>query len=600
MQRLKIYFYLLYLFLPNYAFSQSQGEKLYLFNCAICHNGAVKEAPKLETLQKYTQQNIVKALKTGVMKVQGAALSSLEQKLVAEYISKITETKVILGLCVNKKSTLQKPAVANWGMGLKNQRYIVDNVGINENNVAKLEVDWVFGFPDATCARTPPTVAGNTIYTASQQGVIYALDKASGCIKWTYQADNEVRSAIVLGTNSSGFVDKIFFADLAANVYAFDIVKMKLLWKKHADDHKVATITGSIAQYNGVLYVPISSGEVISAYNPNYECCTFRGAVMALEAKTGNTIWKTYTIDEPKPTVKNAVGIQNFGPSGAPVWSNPTLDIFRKQLYIGTGENYSQPATKTSDAILALDLITGKIKWATQTIEQDAWNAGCTTTPKSANCPENNGPDYDFGAPPILVKTENGKDILLAGQKSGIVFGLNPDDGTIIWQKQVGRGGIMGGVHWGMASDSKTLFVPINDKDVYPKDKDKPAFPGVHALNVLDGKSVWSAMEKDICVTPRKFVCAPGISAAITLIPGLIFGASIDGRLHAYSSKSGEKLWEFNTDRTFETANKVAGSGGTIDSTGPVVAGNQLFVNSGYAKFGEKAGNVLIAFKIKN
>jgi polyvinyl alcohol dehydrogenase (cytochrome) len=585
----------------NITFCQSSGEKIYQNNCSICHNGTIKEAPKFESLQKFSQNNILKALQTGIMKVQGSAITANEQKLVAEFISKNKEepSKVILGKCAeNNKNAFQNSTINSWGMGLKNQRYIADNVAINTNNISKLIVDWVFAFPNATCARTQPTVAGNTIFTASQQGVIYALEKTTGCIKWTYQADNEVRSAIIFGTNAKGFVDKIYFSDIAANVYAFDIIHKKILWKQHIDDHKVATITGSIAQYNGVLYVPISSGEVISAYNPKYECCTFRGSVIALNAKTGNTIWKTYTVDEPKPQAKNAIGTQNYGPSGAPVWSNPTIDEKRQLLYIGTGENYSQPATKTSDAILALDLKTGKIKWATQTVEQDAWNAGCTTFPKSANCPENNGPDYDFGAPPILVKAENGKDMLLAGQKSGIVFGLNPDDGTIIWQKQVGRGGIMGGVHWGMATNQKTLFVPINDKDVYEKDKDKTAFPGVHAVNVLDGKPIWSVIEKNICEKVN-YVCAPGISAAITLIPGIVFGASIDGRLHAYNSKSGDKIWEYDTNRDFETVNNEKGSGGTIDSSGPVIVGNQLFINSGYAKFGEKAGNVLIAFKIK-
>ncbi len=601
---LNIIFNLLFGLLINaesYSQSLPSGQKLYQAYCAACHNGAVKEAPSFASLQKLSQEAILKALQAGVMKVQGAAISAMNQKLLAEFISsKKEESKVILGKCGKEKSYQpQKLTIGNWGNSLGNQRYISDNVLINKENISKLELDWVFAFPDATCARTQPTIAGNTIFTASQQGLIYALDKKSGCIKWTYQAENEVRSAIILGKNKSNLVDKIFFSDQNAQVYCVDIIKNKLVWKKKVDDHPAALITGSMALNQGVLYVPVSSREVISAYNSTYECCTFRGSVVAINANSGKSNWKTYTVDEPKSTVKNSEGAQNFGPSGAPVWSNPTIDVKRKRIYIGTGENYSQPTTSTSDAIIALDMVSGKIIWTQQTIQQDAWNAGCVTNPKGANCPENNGPDYDFGAPPILVEYEKGKDIILAGQKSGIAFGLNPDDGAIIWQKQVGRGGMMGGIHWGMATDSKTLYVPINDKDVYPKDKDKPAFPGVHAVNVADGKTIWSIIEKDICGTVN-YVCAPGISAAITLIPGIVFGGSIDGRLHAYNAKSGEKLWEYKTDREFEAVNNVKASGGTIDATGPVVVGNQLFVNSGYAKFGEKAGNVLIAFKIKN
>jgi polyvinyl alcohol dehydrogenase (cytochrome) len=534
------------------------------------------------------------------MKVQGAALSATEQLQIAKYISsKETDNQIILGKCgQNNSYKPQKASINSWGMGLKNHRYYADNVLINKNNINKLELDWVFAFPEANCARVQPTVAGNTIFTASQKGLIYALDRNTGCIKWTFQADSEVRSAIVLGNNSQGMVDKIYFGDLNANAYCVDILKNKLVWKKHLDEHPVATITGSMAHYKGVLYIPLSSGEVLSAYNSKYECCTFRGSVIALDAKTGNTIWKTYTVKEPKATIKNAAGTQNFGPSGAPVWNNPTLDIKRKTLYVGTGENYTQPATSTSDAIIALDMKTGQIKWTRQTIAQDAWNAGCVTDPKGANCPENNGPDFDFGASPILVEYEKGKDIILAGQKSGIVFGLNPDSGQIIWQKQVGRGGIMGGVHWGMAADSKTLYVPINDHSVYPNDKDKPAQSGIHAVNISDGNIKWATLEKKLCFED-KIECSVGYSGAITAIPGLVFGSSLDGRIHGLDAETGQKLWEFNTDRAYEAVNKVKAAGGTIDSTGPVVVGNQLFINSGYAKFGEKAGNVLIAFKIK-
>jgi polyvinyl alcohol dehydrogenase (cytochrome) len=256
--------------------------------------------------------------------------------------------------------------------------------------------------------------------------------------------------------------------------------------------------------------------QFISAYNPKYECCTFRGSVVALDAQNGDLIWKTYTVDEPKPTKSNSAGTLNHGPSGAPVWSSPTIDTKRNLLYVGTGENYSQPHTPTSDAIIALSLDDGKIKWVKQALSRDAWNGACTNN--SANCPENHGPDYDFGASPILVQRDSKQDIILAGQKSGWVFGLNPDNnGEIIWQQKVGRGGIMGGVHWGMASNDQTLFVPINDREAYPEDKDKPSKQGLHALNIENGAINWSLIEENRCKGDEKWNCGSGLSAAITL-----------------------------------------------------------------------------------
>ena len=581
------------------------GEQLYKTRCAMCHGGTVAEAPRLEALQRLSVNTIVTALETGVMKAQGATLTPGERRLVAAYISKLApaEARTTSGQCNQPGSAVagnQKARIANWGMSPGNLRYAAaPDLQINAKNVGQLSLSWAFAFPDATRARSQPTIVGNTLITASQQGVIYALDIATGCVRWTFQADAEIRSAVVVGTDANGQANRLYFGDFKANVYALDLQTRQLLWRKHIDDHEQATITGSLVVYRNHLYIPVSSTEVVAAYNAKYPCCTFRGSVVALDASDGAVAWKTYMTDTPAPQAVSSAGTQTYGPSGAPVWSSPTIDAKRGLLYIGTGENYSRPASPTSDAILALSLATGAMKWVRQTISQDAWNAACTQ-PGLANCPDKHGPDYDFGAPPILVSRPGQPDLILAGQKSGMVYALNPDaDGAIVWQRRVGRGGIMGGIHWGMASDGETLYVPINDHDAWPADSAKPAFPGLHALTVATGSVKWSAIAKDRCLPGTKWVCAPGLSAAITLIPGVIFGGSLDGMLHAYSTADGGTLWEFNTDQDFESVNGVKGSGGTIDSSGPVVAGNQLFVNSGYAKFGEKAGNVLLAFTLK-
>jgi polyvinyl alcohol dehydrogenase (cytochrome) len=212
----------------------------------------------------------------------------------------------------------------------------------------------------------------------------------------------------------------------------------------------------------------------------------------------------------------------------------------------------------------------------------------------------NTGPDYDFGAAPILVELADGRAIVLAGQKSGDVYGLDPDKGgAVVWKTKPGRGGIMGGVHWGMATDGKTLFVPISDLSVYPKDAHLPAQSGMHALDIATGKALWSTVLPNVC-NGAKWRCSPGVSAAATFAPGVVFGGSLDGTLRAFSARGGEVLWTFDTNRQFEAVNGITGSGGSIDSSGPVVAGKFVYATSGYDKFGQKGGNLLLAFNVGN
>jgi polyvinyl alcohol dehydrogenase (cytochrome) len=583
--------------------SPPTGKEIYQSKCAFCHNGTVKESPRFEALQLLSSDAIKLALTSGVMKVQGTTLSEEERNAVANFISKIDtkSQKTIAGLCDDAKVfSNAKPIISNWGMGLTNQRFIPENLAkINSKNIQNLKLKWAFAFPEATRARTQPTVAGNTLFTASQHGVIYAIDTRTGCIRWTFKADSEVRSAISIGTDNNGNANRIYFGDFNAYIYAIDLQTHSLIWKKKIDNHAQATITGSMVEFQNRLYIPVSSTEVVSAYSQKYECCTFRGSVVALDAATGSEIWKTYTIsEEPKPNGTTTAGKQIFAPSGAPVWGSPTIDTKRGCLYIGTGENYTRPSTTTSDAIISMSLETGKIQWVQQTLGQDSWNGACTT-PDGANCPPNHGPDFDFGAPPILISRKNKPDMILAGQKSGMVYAMNPDkNGAIVWQARVGRGGIMGGIHWGMASDEETLFVPINDRDVWPEDKDKPAFSGLHAIDIESGKFHWSKIQENTC-GDANWTCGPGLSAAITLCNNIVWGASLDGIIHAFSTKQGQILWEYDTKQEFQAVNGIKANGGTIDSAGTIVVGNQVFINSGYAKFGEKSGNVLLCFELQ-
>jgi polyvinyl alcohol dehydrogenase (cytochrome) len=583
------------------------GAEVYQTNCAACHNGALAEAPKLASLKLLSREAIITTMRKGVMRNQASTLSPEQHEQLAAFISAGNEedtfNAVIAGKCDEDSANATADAtfiIGNWGMGLQNKRYYdSDDLQITAENASQLKLGWAFAFPNATRARVQPTIVGNTLYTGSQHGTIYALDRKTGCIRWMFQADAEIRSALVVGTDENGAASRLYFSDFAASVYALDLKTKKLLWKQKVDDHPVATITGSLNVFEDRLYVPVSSMEIISAFDENYECCNFRGSMVALNADTGQQVWKTYTIaEEAKPTGKTRVGVTRYGPSGAPIWTTPTIDTKRRVLYAGTGENYSRPVSKTSDAIMAFSLDDGKILWTQQMYADDAWNGACVYPPYGPNCPEYHGPDADFGAPVILI-TAGEKDILIAGQKSGEVYALDPDNkGEIIWEELVGRGAIMGGVHWGMASDGETLYVPINDQNDYPLHKDKPIQPGVHALNITDGKRIWSTIEENRCEEESEWQCGPGISAAITATPEVVFAGALDGMLKAYSTETGEELWAYDTDRDYDAVNGAKAFGGTIDSDGPVVVGNQMFITSGYAKFGEQPGNVLLAFEV--
>jgi polyvinyl alcohol dehydrogenase (cytochrome) len=390
-----------------------------------------------------------------------------------------------------------------------------------------------------------------------------------------------------------------------ANVYAVDARTGTPLWKRRVEDHPTARVTGAPVLHANRLYVPVSSAEELSGAVPQYECCTFRGSIVALEATTGTQVWKTYTIPQtPTPVRKNAVGIQLWGPSGAAVWASPTIDLQRGVLYVTTGDNYSDPPTPTSDAIVALDLGSGKVLWSRQFTVGDAYNIACES-PDPTNCPQAKGPDLDFGSSPILRTLPNGKRVLLAGQKSGMLHAVDPDNnGAILWQQRVGQGGTLGGIQWGPAADTDTIYVALSDVRLRVKgdpergvalELDAKAGGGLFAYRVENGDKKW-ATPPPSC--GERSPCSPAQSAAITVIPGVVFSGSVDGHLRAYSTQDGRMVWEYDAARDYDTVNGVKARGGSFDGPGPTVADGMLYVYSGYGVWGGMPGNVLLVFSV--
>jgi polyvinyl alcohol dehydrogenase (cytochrome) len=574
--------------------------------------GGVNRAPDMDILRAMSADRVLAALETGPMISMATGRSAAERRAIAEAVTgkKLRNSLDVSPLPKAMCAATSKPAFnpssgPTWngwaGTGTANTRFQdARSAGMSAADVPKLKLKWAFGFPGDLQSNAQATIVGGRVYVGSPGGGVYSLSAASGCIQWFYQASGGVRSAISIGR--VGGKDLAFFGDQTGNVYALDAATGTVVWKERADDMPITRISGSPTFYNGRLYVPAASGEEGAGSVPTYECCHFRGSVSAFDAATGKHLWKTYTIaEEPKPTTKNKIGTQLWGPSGAPVWASPAIDARRNALYVTTGDNYSEPATDTSDAFVALDLESGKVLWHRQMTKNDAYVSACRL-PDKTNCPTVNGPDFDFGASPILVNLPNGRRAIIAGQKSGIVHALDPDNnGEILWQTRVGLGGTMGGVQWGSAADAQNVYVANSDIGrvmlTYSTftDADTKRGGGMYALKLETGEKVWFAPPSD-CGTRTR--CSPAQSAAVSAFPGIAFSGSVDGHMRAYSTTDGKVLWDYDTERPYETVNGVEARGGSIDGPGPAIGGGMVFFNSGYHTAGGQPGNVLLAFSV--
>jgi len=527
------------------------------------------------------------------MKVQAQNLTQEERVAAARYLGKAGGAPVlpqVSGFCPGGSRPLATKASWNgWGVDNLNTRFQpASAAGLTASQIPSLKLKWAFGFPGARTAYGQPNVVGGRVYVGSNDGTIYAIDARTGCLYWMYRAKSMVRSGVVVGPDKRAYV-----GDLDANLYALDSETGKLIWQKKADDQPFARITGTPKLYNGRLYVPIASQEENAGANPIYPCCKFRGNLVAMDAKTGAVIWRAYTSPEPKPTGMSKTGVQFYGPSGATTWSSPTLDLKRKAIYIMTGNGYSDPNIKTADAIVAIDMNTGEIRWSQQG-SPDMFNWDCGPRGGGGNCPANHGDDVDFGSSAVLLDVGGGKQVLVAGQKSGMVHAFDPDqDGKIVWQTRIGKGSTLGGILWGIAGHRGIAYVPLSDID-----RQKPdAGGGMFAIDGSTGKVIWhTPPPAPACLT--KPGCNSAQLAPPSAIDGAVFSGSMDGHLRAYDMTTGKIIWDFDAVQSFPTTNGISASGGSFSSTGPTIVDGMLYVNSGYGGQG-MAGNALLAFSVK-
>jgi polyvinyl alcohol dehydrogenase (cytochrome) len=573
----------------------TKGAVVFEQHCASCHGNptAAKPAPDVLSLWKLTAEELYAAMGKAPHNTL-ADVSDADWREVAFYlgrrrvdIGKVTDAKSMPNQCP-ANSTLgdisAKPEWNGWGNDVSNARFQnAKAAGLTADQVPHLKLKWAFGFPGAEEVYGQPTVVGGRVFLGVDTGAVYSLDAETGCVYWSYQSDAGVRTAISVGPAKAKGKYGVYFGDIRANVYMLDAQTGKEIWKVKVEDHPVAKITGAPMLYEDRLYVPVSSQEERSAgWSTVYPCCTFRGSVVALDAQTGKTIWKTYPVtDPPKPTQKNPNGVQQYGPNGGAVWNTPTIDAKNHALYIGTGDAYTKPVSKNTDAIMALDLKTGKVIWSVQDTEEDAWLSGCGGEIKSENClpPSEIGPDYDFGASPILRTLPNGHRLLVAGQKSGMVWAHDPDrDGTVVWKTQIVKKLALGMITFGGAADDQNAYFGLRTG-------------AIAAVRMDTGEQKWSTP-----IAPTPGPGPKGETAAVTAIPGAVFVGSWDGVLRAFASDDGRLLWEYNTVQDYDAVNKVPAKGGSMAAPGVTVVNGKVYAGSGYVFGAGTPGNALLVF----
>ncbi len=595
------------------AWSQAPADPvaagLFDAKCKSCHDPAIDRAPSRAALAQRTPESVVTTLTTGSMQFMAAGLTPDMIRQVAVYVT----GKPLAAVNGPAATAAMQPADvlcktngpihasdADWngfGQNPAASRF-QHKTSLSAANVDRLKVKWAFSLAGGRAGQ--PTVIGDDLFLVTFAGDAFSLDAKTGCVHWRKALGAPARESPIVahrpGASPSGWI--VYVGDNNRDFHALDAMTGAELWKLNLDHHPLSMLTGSPVIHGDMIYVPVSSSEENMGALASYSCCTFSGSINAIDLKTGHLAWRTALLD-PKPTRKNSAGTQLYGPAGAAVWSQPTIDAKRGQLYVATGDSYTEADAPTADAVVAVDLANGHIRWVSQVSKADNFLIACGAR-RGVNCPLGDiGPDHDFGASPILHTLPNGHQIVLSGQKSGRAYGMDPDTGHQIWATQVGNGSALGGVEWGMASDAHALYVAISDANA-PRDVAKP---GLYALNPATGEFLWKDPAPRVPCAWASPRCNNAQSAPPTVIPGVVFSGGHDGWLRAYAAETGRTLWMFDSAaQTYATTNGVARQpGGSFDHTGFVVSGGMMFAVSGYNGATGAYGNplnVLLAFSV--
>lgn len=485
-----------------------------------------------------------------------------------------------------------------WGIDHRNTRE-QPRASLRSDNAARLSLKWTYRL-SSTTPRSYPLVTEDTVFIGDGGRGVVALDRDTGCERWVHEHEGPISSAILPATVDGR--PALLFNDRRRGVFAIDARNGELIWHAAVEDEPVPWYSGTPLVTDTTVFVPVASMEVGLALNPFYGCCTTSGGMAAFDLNTGAKLWYLPTIEEEaKVTGRHFWFVEKHGPSGAPVWGAPSYDPKRGLLFFGTGQNYTHPTTDTSDAIFAVDAATGAVRWHRQFTANDAYTAACNNLALNhPNCADPPGPDVDFGAPTMLLESRSGRTLLVAGQKSADVHAMDPETGAVQWSTRLGRGGIIGGVHWGMAASESLglLYVPISDKAITGFPSPGEPAPGLYALDIETGEQRWAYRRESRCPDEA---CEYGLSAAITVANDVVVAGSLDGFLEVFDARTGKPLWSHDAWRDYPAVNGGVANGGAFDAHGPMIADDLLIVTSGYGYVGrQRGGNALLVFQLSS
>lgn len=602
------------------------GEEVYIEHCAACHDQPGDSlAPTRAAMGAMTSSAIIESLTVGTMQAHGSLLTEQDQAELIKFLVRDNvatadtdwANKMMCRRDTSKFNPSRAATVSTFGYNKHNTRALNSaEAGLTKDQLSNMELAWAFAFPEGGQMRTQPAIVDNTVFlpiVAGSQSAMYALDVSEPlepCIKWIYHTPGgaTLRTSAAYGVIFDGR-GVVAFSGFDTTVYLLDVKTGQPVWTKKVGTFNRSITTGTPVVLRDRILVPVSQFEVSVAAVNTEPCCHNHGYLLSLDPKDGGQQWRYDTMPDAKPIRDRGDGQMLYGPSGAPIWTSPTVDERRGLIYIGTGQATSPPAHKNTNAMIAIGLSDGKEKWSVQATDRDIYLTGCGPRPRpdQLNCVSDTVyRDVDFGASMVLGFLNTGEDIMYAGQKSGTVWALNPATGKVIWRTPLGTGGPMGGIHWGLTYHRDVVYAPISLPGL-----NLPGEPvdinliesGLYALNARDGSIIWNFATTANCHGERRTRVPPceqyfGISAAPAIIDGAVVAGSLDGYLYILDADDGRLLWKFDTAIQHEGINGVKGHGGSIDGGAIAAVNGLLLVSSGYGRI--MPGNVFLAFKPKS
>jgi polyvinyl alcohol dehydrogenase (cytochrome) len=453
---------------------------------------------------------------------------------------------------------------------------------IGPATIAALKPIWTATLKGGVHKGATPVLDGQSIFLPDAGGRLYRIDAATGEILSEFDLAKLLDSPGATGAKSVAVTatSLVFGLRNGPIVVAIDKATGALLWKTTVDDFHGAVITQTPIVVDGRVYIGVSGlGEEVAATTPPYQCCGFRGSVLALDAATGKILWKRYTVPP--------------GFAGGSVWSSaPLFDQKRHSLYVTTGNAFRAPPDVQScieahlgdrqglvacypkdvwyDSILALNPDDGTIKWGFRAENADIFTGACIVR-IGGYC--GGGEDFDFGNGALQWR-KNGRDFVGAGQKSGIFWALDAETGKLAWNRRLGPGGPNGGMEYGSAVDGTRVYAAEGNTKQVAHDPGAYTLPSGQtikygsyaALDTSTGKILWQVADpagikhpgNDQPCTPtgpRENCVGAFTKGAVSVFNGVLYGCSLapTGALYGLDAATGKFLWTFEAGMSCDT-----------------------------------------------